>query len=224
MRILIVEDEHQLARNIQKYLLLDKYAVDVAFDGEEGLNKAMTNDYDCMVLDLNLPKLDGVELCKELRKEKKNMPIIMLTARSGSQSIITGLDAGADDYLTKPFDLSELSARIRAIVRRKSENRSPLLSSKNVKVDTNSQQVYKGEVKVSLAPKEYVLLEYLLRNKDRAITRPNLISHVWGAQEDQLMFSQTLDVHIAYLRKKLGKDLITTVPGCGYMITDNKDV
>ena len=224
MRILIVEDEHQLARNVQKYLLLEKYAADVAFDGEEGLAKAMTSDYDCIVLDLNLPRLNGIELCKKLRQEKKNMPIIMLTARAGSQSIVMGLDAGADDYLTKPFELPELSARIRALVRRKSEARSPLLTSKDVKVDTNSQQVFKNDIKISMAPKEYVLLEYLLRNKERAIDRPTIISHVWGAAEDQLMFSQTLDVHIAYLRKKLGKDLITTVPGRGYMITDTTDV
>jgi two-component system, OmpR family, response regulator len=221
MRLLVVEDEHQLARNIQKYLLLEQYAVDVAFDGGEGLEKALLNSYDCIVLDLNLPTMDGRQICTELRTLKNQTPIIMLTAQSGMEDIVSGLDTGADDYLTKPFEMEELVARIRAIIRRKSADSAPVLEAGGVRMDTITHRVERKGKEVRLAPKEFVLLEYLLRNRGRVAERTVILGHVWGVHEDALLFSQTLDVHIAYLRKKLGKDLITTVPGRGYMISDD---
>ena len=217
MRILIVEDEHALARNIQKYLILERYSVDVAFDGEEGLQKALKGDYDCIVLDLNLPKMDGFTVCERLRKEKKGTPILMLTALGDKENIVRGLDTGADDYLKKPFEMEELCARIRSLLRRKSGDREPILRTKYVSLNSNTRQVLKADTPISLAPKEYAVLEFLLRNKGIAQDRMRIIEHVWG-EEDRLMFSQTLDVHIAYLRKKLGKDVIETVSGKGYMI------
>ncbi|PIR53046.1 DNA-binding response regulator [Candidatus Peregrinibacteria bacterium CG10_big_fil_rev_8_21_14_0_10_49_10] len=219
MRILIIEDEHALARNIQKYLLLEKCTADAVFDGEEGFQQASVHNYDCIVLDLNLPKLDGREICRLLREQENNVPILMLTARAGTEDVVRGLNIGADDYLCKPFEMEELLARIRALIRRKSENRSPILDIKGVCLDANTQIVSRGKKQIALSPKEYMLLEYLMRNANRALQRTSIISHVWGAQEDQLMFSQTLDVHIAYLRKKVGKDLIETIPGTGYMIS-----
>jgi two-component system, OmpR family, response regulator len=218
MRILIIDDEHQFARNIQKYLLLEKYAADIAFDGEKGLEMALLNEYDCVVLDLNLPKIDGIAVCHQLRKSGKSMPILMLTARSGVDDVIIGLDSGADDYLKKPFEMSELLARIRSLVRRKSDDRNPSIENGSIRIDTNAKETYIDDKIVKLSPKEYCLLEFLFRNKGCALERTRLISHIWGAREDQLIFSQTLDVHIAYLRKKLGKDCIQTVPGRGYMI------
>jgi len=218
MHILLIEDQQKLAENIRKYLELEGYAVTVSLDGKEGFEKAMTQEADLIILDINLPGMDGYLICTMLRQHRKNMPILMLTARTKQQEIVHGLDIGADDYLMKPFDLPELLARIRALLRRgASEQRQPVLTTGSITLDTNTRQVKKGEKVVSLSPKEYALLEFLLRNRGVAQDRPRILEHVWGGRDD-LLFSQTVDVHIAYLRRKLGKDVIQTVPGKGYLI------
>ncbi len=217
MHILIIEDQEKLAANIRQFLMMQHYVVTIAHDGKDGFEKAMTLEPDLIVLDLNLPGMDGYLICSMLRQNKKNMPILMLTARAKQQEIIQGLNIGADDYLTKPFDLDELLARVRALLRRNATEKSPRLTIGSITLDTNTQEVWKGDKKVSLSPKEYALLEFLLRHRGIVKDRPSILEHVWGGS-DALMFSQTIDVHVAYIRKKLGKKVIETVPGKGYMI------
>ncbi len=217
MHILLIEDQKKLADNIAQFLTLEHYAVTVCNDGQEGLEKAMTQEIDLLILDINLPGMDGYAICAMLRQNKKNMPILMLTARTKQQEIVHGLNIGGDDYLSKPFDMDELLARARALLRRSATEKDPQLRSGKITLDPNTRDVSRNGKTVSLSPKEYGLLEFLLRNKGTAQDRPKIIEHVWGGRDD-LMFSQTVDVHVAYLRRKLGKDLIETVPGKGYMI------
>ncbi len=218
VHILLIEDQAKLADNIAQYLRLEKYAVTVCNDGAAGLEHAMTDEVDVIILDINLPGIDGYTLCSTLREQQKNTPILMLTARTKQQEIIHGLNLGADDYLTKPFHLDELLARVRALLRRQAQEKQPILETGTLKLDTNTKEVWKDKKKVALSPKEYALLEFLLRHKGEAQDRAAIIDHVWGGR-DELLFSQTVDVHIAYLRRKLGKDVITTVPGTGYLIS-----
>ncbi len=217
MHILIIEDQKKLADNVKQFLELEQYAVTVALDGREGFEKAMTQEFDLIILDINLPGMDGYVICSMLRQEKKNVPILMLTARAKQQEIVHGLNIGADDYLAKPFDLDELLARVRALLRRNAKERSPVLATGDVVIDTNTQSVARKGKKIDLSPKEYALLEFLLRNKGMVQDRPRIIEHVWGGR-DELLFSQTVDVHVAYLRRKLGKSVIETVPGKGYLV------
>lgn len=217
MHVLLIEDQEKLAANMSQFLQLEGYPVTVAHDGKLGLEIAMTRAIDLIVLDVNLPSMDGFSVCGELRKHGKNMPILMLTARTLQHEIVHGLNTGADDYLTKPFNMDELLARIRALVRRSTGERSPVLTVEDVVLDTNARSVRKGSHNISLSPKEYSLLEFLLQRRGTALDRPTIIEHVWGGR-DELLFSQTVDVHIAYLRRKLGKNIIRTVPGKGYMI------
>lgn len=217
MHILVIEDQQKLAENIRRFLELEHYAVSMAHDGHEGLRRAMTEEVDIVILDINLPGIDGYQLCTMLRQRGKSMPILMLTARTKQEEIIHGLNLGADDYLPKPFDMDELLARVRALLRRGATEKQPRLQAGAITLDTNAQQVWKDDRLVSLSPKEYALLEFLLRNKDVVQDRPTILAHVWGSRDD-LMFSQTVDVHISYLRHKLGKDVIRTVPGKGYLI------
>lgn len=217
MHILLIEDQRKLAENIRQYLTLEHYAVSVSHDGKEGFERAMTQDVDLLILDINLPGMDGYVICSLLREKKKNMPILMLTARSKQQEVVHGLNLGADDYLAKPFDLDILLARVRALLRRKGDQRQPRMSAGTITLDSNTQEVKKDEKTINLSPKEYGLLEYLLRNRGSAQDRPHIIEHVWGGRDD-LLFSQTVDVHVAYLRRKLGKDIIRTVPGKGYLV------
>ena len=219
MTILIVEDNLKLAANLRDLLQLEGHAVVVAYDGEEGLRRALAERFDCIILDLNLPKLDGLAVCRTLRAgdEPAPAPILMLTARSAKRDVVVGLDTGADDYLVKPFDLDELLARIRTLMRRATPERSPRLESGDVVLDANCHEVLKAGRPVSLAPREFALLEHLLRNRGVVQDRLTLLEQVWG-ESDDLLFSQTVDVHISYLRRKLGKTLITTVPGKGYLI------
>ncbi len=216
MHILLIEDQQKLAENVAQYLALERYAVTIANDGKEGFEKAMTQEWDLVILDINLPGMDGYVICSMLRQNKKNMPILMLTARAKQQEIVHGLNIGADDYLAKPFDLDELLARVRALLRRQGE-KQPVLSAGNITLDTNTQEVRKDGKRVELSPKEYALLHFLLQNRGKVQDRPRIIEHVWGGR-DELMFSQTVDVHVSYLRRKLGKDAVQTVPGKGYMI------
>jgi DNA-binding response OmpR family regulator len=217
MHILIIEDQQKLAANIKALLELEHYAVTVCHDGKEGFEKAMTQETDLIILDLNLPGMDGYVICAMLRQHKKNMPILMLTARTKQQEVVHGLNIGADDYLTKPFDSDELIARVRSLLRRSSGTRDPKLTTRDIVMDTASQEVLLKDRKISLSPKEYALFEFLLRNKGTVQDRPTIINHVWGGR-DELMFSQTVDVHVAYLRRKLGKNVIETVPGSGYLV------
>ena len=164
--------------------------------------------------------MDGYVICSMLRQRKKNLPILMLTARAKREEIVLGLNLGADDYLPKPFDLGELLARVRALLRRKTEEKNPILITGDITVDTNVRKVTRKGLTVGLSPKEYGLFEFLMRRKGAVQDRPTILEHVWGSRDD-LLFSQTVDVHIAYLRRKLGKEIITTVPGKGYMISSD---
>jgi two-component system response regulator MprA len=220
MGILIVEDNRTLAVNIRRYLELELYAASVTFDGEAGLQRALTEDYDCIILDLDLPKLHGLEVCRRLRAAGRGSPVLMLTASGATQDVVKGLDAGADDYVVKPFDMEELLARVRSLLRRRGEGgRSPVLSSRDVSLDTNTHEVRRAGAVVRLAPKEYALLEHLLRHKGVVQDRTTIIAHVWG-EHSALLFSQTVDVHVAYLRRKLGKGIIVTVAGTGYLVPE----
>ncbi len=217
MHILLVEDQIKLAENIRKYLQSERYAVSIAHDGKTGFELAMTQTIDLLILDVNLPVLDGFAVCSMLREQKKKMPILMLTARAKQEEVVHGLNIGADDYLKKPFDLDELLARVRALLRRNSDEKEPVMTAGDLTIDTNTQEVLRGKSMLALSPKEYALLTYLVRKKGIAQDRPAILEHVWGGRDD-LLLSQTVDVHIAYLRRKIGKNAIRTVPGKGYMI------
>jgi two-component system OmpR family response regulator len=219
MSVLIIEDNRTVAENIRRCLEVERCGATVAPDGEEGARLALLNEYECIILDLNLPRMDGMAVCALLRREGKNTPILMLTARAGKKDIIAGLDCGADDYLVKPFDMEELLARVRTLRRRPAPERAPILSVQDISIDTNAHEVRRKGKVVALAPREYALLEHLMRHKGVVQDRMTLIEHVWG-EDDELLFSHTVDVHISFLRRKLGKRLIRTVPGAGYLISD----
>ena len=220
MRILVTEDEKDLADALVKGLERQGYAVDVAYDGEESLRLAEVNDYDLLILDLNLPKVDGVEVCRRLRDSGSALGILMLTARAGLESRVNGLDTGADDYLVKPFHFPELLARVRAILRREGENRKPILRTGDLVLDPNTIRAAVRDTQVTLTAKEFGILEYLMRNVGRVVSQEELLEHVWS--EDANMFTQSIKVHINNLRKKLdaagGQGLISTVKGKGYII------
>lgn len=218
MHILLVEDQVKVADNLKRFLETEHFSVTVLHDGAEALQAALVEEYDLLILDINLPGLDGFEILRRLREAGRSFPILMLTARTKREEIVQGLNMGADDYLVKPFDLSEVLARAKSLLRRsQSVDRQVTMQAGDVEVDTTHRQVTLTGKRVSLSPKEYALLEFLLRRRGLTQDRPTLLEHVWG-DRDNLMFSQTVDVHIAYLRRKLGKDLIETVPGQGYRI------
>ncbi len=217
MRILLVEDQPKLAQNIQAFLEAEAYAVFSCADGNAALELALDQEFDLIVLDINLPGLDGYQVCAALRAQGKRTPILMLTARDSRKDIVHGLDIGADDYLTKPFDLTELLARIRALLRRAVPARASMLTVDAITIDPAAREVRRDGERIELSPKEYALLEFLARHRGEVQDRPTILEQVWGDRDD-LMFSQTVDVHIAYLRRKLGKDVIATVSGKGYVI------
>jgi DNA-binding response OmpR family regulator len=222
MRILIAEDHRLIADNLAKGLKQAKYTADIAADGEEAVQKASAENYDLVILDLGLPKKDGLVVARELRAKGKTMPILMLTARDLTEQKIAGLDAGADDYLVKPFDFEELLARIRALLRRPTPTKKTVLQVGDLTLDPASHTVRRGKQVIALAPREYALLEFLLRSPGVVKSRVEILEHVWGAVTDDLLFSDTVDVHISYLRKKIDrtakKKLIKTVKGAGYKI------
>lgn len=218
MKVLVIEDQKELANNLKTYLEIENYHVETASDGLEGYERILSEPFDAIILDLNLPGKDGMDICRDVRKEGFKAPIIMLTARSEKESIISGFTTGADDYVTKPFDMAVLTARLAAAIRRSAGEPSPIITSGTISVNINAKQVQQNGETVKLSPKEYLLFEYLMLHRGRALSRDEIIEHVWG-EFDALMFSQTVDVHIAYLRKKLGKETIKTVPG-GYMIEE----
>ena len=222
MKILVVEDEKKVASFLKKGLEQEYYSVDVASDGKEGLNYVISNEYDVIILDIMLPFIDGISLLKEIRKEKIGTPILMLTAKDTVNDKVTGLDSGADDYLAKPFAFEELLARIRALMRRKEESKSLILSVGNLSLDTQTHKVTRDAKEIILTPKEYSILEYLLRNKNNVVSRMKLTNHVYEYQFDP--DTNVIDVYINKLRNKIDKDfthqLLHTIRGIGYMIKD----
>lgn len=215
MRILVVEDEPRLLKSLAKALREEGYAVDTAEAGDEGLYKAETYNYDALVLDVMLPRLDGWEILERLRKQKQT-PVLMLTARDAAKDRVRGLDTGADDYLVKPFDLPELLARVRALIRRSAGKPRPELVIDDVKIDTRAKTVSRGGEPVVMTAREYSILEYLALHRGELVTRTELYEHLFDESDDTL--SNLLDVHVFSIRKKLGHDLIATRRGQGYCI------
>ncbi len=223
MKILVVEDEQRVAQFIQKGLKEEGHAVDCAYDGEEGGFLAEVNEYDLIILDLMLPKKSGLGVCAEIRERGVSTPVLMLTARDAVQDKVRGLDAGADDYLTKPFVFEELLARVRALLRRGSESKTPILKIADLELDPMSRRVMRGGKPIRLTTKEYALLEYMLRNPNRVLSRTRIGEHVWDMNFDPE--SNVIDVYVSHLRNKVDKgfdvSLIHTLRGQGYMLTED---
>jgi len=221
MRILIVEDEKKVASFIKKGLQQEGYAADTVHDGADAVHNAALFEYDLVILDLMLPTKPGLEVMREIRSKKPKLPVLVLTAKGAVNDKVAGLDAGADDYLIKPFAFAELSARIRALLRRGTQE-NPALRLADLEMDTASRQVRRGGQPIDLKLKEYALLEFLLRNVHRPVTRTMIVEHVWDIHFDSV--SNVVDVHINSLRNKIDKGfqrpLIHTVRGVGYMLTD----
>jgi two-component system, OmpR family, response regulator len=215
MRILIVEDEPRLLRNLARALREEGYAVDVAAAGDEGLYKAESYNYDAIVLDIMLPRLDGWEVLERLRKQK-HTPLLMLTARDTFKDRVRGLDDGADDYLVKPFDLSELLARLRALIRRSAGQTTSHIELGDVIIDTRARSINREGRQIPLTAREYAIFEYLALHRGEVVTRTALYEHLFDENEDTM--SNLLDVHIFSIRKKIGRDLIKTRRGQGYSI------
>ena len=222
MKLLIIEDEKQVADNLKEGLEQHRFSVDIAYNGEDGYYLTQEFDYDVIILDLMLPDIDGEDMCRKLRDDKNKSFIIMLTAKKQLDNIIHGLDCGADDYLTKPFEFSELMARIRALLRRSSEHKSNILSVSDISLDTKKEEVEIDGRKVRLTKKEYMILEYLLRNKGQLISRNQLLEHAWDRNVD--IFTNVVDTHIKNLRKKLGRsgNVLKTIYGSGYRILNEE--
>ena len=219
MRVLVVEDNEILSRNLVRYLISRDIFAEVALDWDEGLRKAATKYYDIVILDINLPGMNGLEICKGLREREKDVSIIMLTSNSRNEDIIDGLDSGADDYLVKPFEYSELMARMNAIMRRKNVNKSNTkISVWDIEVDLQKVEVSQKWKQVKLSKLEYDLFKYLAQNKWMALSRKEIYETVWGEFDGDFMFSKTIDVYIGYLRKKLGKEVIETKKGYWFLI------
>lgn len=226
MRILIVDDEPELCEQIAQSLKKQQYAVDTAGDGAVALEKIFTDPYDLIVLDIMLPEKDGFAVLGELRGEGIAIPVLMLTAKGEIANRVKGLDLGADDYLHKPFSMAELLARIRALLRRSHEQVNSQLCLGRLCLDTNTHIVTLGDELISLTPKEFSLLEFLLYNRNRAISRFSMAEHVWGDAFDPFTMSNNIDVHIKNLRKKINDpcgDMIVTVRGVGYMARDDQE-
>jgi heavy metal response regulator len=220
MRLLVIEDEKKVASFIRKGLEEEHYAVDTAEDGETGLYMAEVNEYDLIVLDLMIPKIDGIEVLKRIRAGKNNVPILILTARDSVEDRVKGLDSGCDDYLTKPFAFVEFLARVRALLRREKVEKEPFLKVADLTLSLVTHKVTRSTKEIELTSKEYALLEYLMRNPDKVLTRAMISEHVWDYHFDSL--TNVIDVYVNYLRKKIDKDyepkLIHTIRGVGYMM------
>jgi two-component system OmpR family response regulator len=224
VRVLVVEDEVKMAGLLKRGLEEEGYAVDTAGDGREALWLATENSYDAVLLDVMLPDLDGFEVCRRLRDAGRWSPVLMLTARDGVPDRVSGLDAGADDYLTKPFSFAELLARLRALVRRGTPKRPPVLRVGDLTLDPSTRRVARGDGPIELTAKEFALLEYLMRHPGEVLSRTRLIEHVWDfAYEGD---SNVVDVYIRYLREKVdrpfGADSIETVRGAGYRLREEQ--
>lgn len=222
MRILVVEDEHKIANSIKRGLGQESYAVDVSYTGTSGYDLACSEDYDLVILDILLPEINGIEICKKLRSKNIHTPILMLTAKGQIADKVEGLDAGADDYLTKPFAFEELLARIRALIRRPQSTVGTILKIEDLSLNTVTFEVKRGNKTIQLSNKEYALLEYLLRHPNQILTKDQIIGHVWDY--DANILPNTVEVYIGYLRSKIDKPfpknstLIQTIRGFGYKI------
>jgi heavy metal response regulator len=220
MRILVVEDEPKVASFIRRALEEESYAVDAATNGSDGLELARSNSYDVVILDLMLPGLPGIDVLKAIRAARLKVPVLILTARSKVDQKVTGLDAGADDYLTKPFSIDELLARVRALLRRGAGESMAVIQVEDLVLNPATREVTRGSQRIELTAKEYALLEYLMRNTGRVLTRPMIAEHVWNIDFDT--FTNVIDVYVNYLRNKIdrGHDrkLIHTVRGSGYVL------
>jgi two-component system copper resistance phosphate regulon response regulator CusR len=222
MRVLIAEDDKPVASFVQKGLEAEQYAVDVAQDGDEAQFMVNQFDYDVAVLDLSLPRVDGLDVLKHIRESKPALPVLILTGRNRVEDRVKGLDLGADDYLTKPFSFSELSARVRALLRRAAQPAEVVLRVGDLELNRVERRVKRAGQAIELTPKEFALLEYLMRNAGRCVTRAMIIEHVWNLSFDTM--TNVVDVYINYLRKKVDSShepkLIRTVRGVGYHIGD----
>ena len=220
MRLLVIEDEQKVANFIKQGLEEEGYAVDHAGDGASGLQMALEGLHDVIVLDVMLPKLDGLSVLQQLRQEKVTTPVLLLTVRATIEDKVLGLDAGADDYLTKPFAFEEFVARVRALLRRRAETASPILQVANLALDPARRVVSRGDQKIELTPREFTLLDYFMRNPDRVLTRTMIANRVWDYTFDTT--TNVIDVYVNYLRKKIdtGHDtkLLHTVRGVGYVM------
>ncbi|MGH7235329.1 MAG: response regulator [Nitrospiraceae bacterium] len=220
MRILVIEDEVKVASFIRRALEEESYAVDVCADGAKGLQMGLSGNYDLIILDLMLPGVLGLEILKELRKEKIQAPVLILTARSQVDQRVKGLDAGADDYLTKPFAIEELLARVRALLRRGGGEATGHIQIRDLVLNPATREVTRGGRRIELTAKEYALLEYMMRNAGRVLTRPMIAEHVWNLDFDT--FTNVIDVYVNYLRNKIDRGreprLIHTVRGSGYVL------
>ncbi len=222
MRILLVEDERKVASFIKRGLEAVNYSVDVEYDGKAGLQRLLEGEYDLLILDVMLPGLDGLSVMKQIRRQQMNVPILLLTARVTVADKVTGLDLGADDYLTKPFAFEELLARVRALLRRGGQAAAPVLSVADLRLDPASREVSRGDRRIELTPKEFALLEFFLRRREQILSRAVIAQHVWGIDYDT--FTNVIDVYVNYLRKKIDDDfdvkLIHTVRGAGYVLKE----
>lgn len=220
MRILVIEDETELNDSISDGLRIDGYEVDQAYDGEDGLFMATDEEFDLILLDLSLPNVDGIEILKHVRNVNALVPILILSARDQISEKVRGLDYGANDYLTKPFDFEELEARIRSLTRRKFVQESVYLDYKDIRLDTKSREVFVNNKEISLTKKEIGILEYLILNSERVVSQEELIEHLWDSSVN--MFSNSIRVHISAIRKKLreelGYDIIQNKVGQGYIL------
>lgn len=220
MKILVVEDEKKVASFIKRGLLDENYNVTVSHDGVDGLKQALNSDFNLVVLDVSLPKKDGVTFVKELRAAGNRVPVLMLTAKDTTEDVVIGLDAGADDYLTKPFAFAELQARVRALIRRGEQDRGAEIRFADLRLDPVSHQVWRGQIEIALTAKEYALLAYMVRNAETVLSRANIADNCWEYPFET--FTNIIDVYINYLRKKVdGKfptRLIHTVRGKGYIL------
>jgi DNA-binding response OmpR family regulator len=226
MRLLIVDDDESLLEQIQQVLTAQRYIVEVATNGEDALDKLFDTPFDAMILDIMMPKMDGWTVLGQTRKSGIDVPVLMLTAKGDVTDRIKGLDLGADDYLAKPFSLDEFVARLRALLRRAGGQSQSILQVRNLKLDTVSRTVTNGEEPIELTPREFSILEFLLHNKNRSVSRFSLAEHVWGDDFDPFSMSNFMDVHIKNLRKKIGDSahggIIRTIRGVGYIIGDTE--
>lgn len=221
MRLLLIEDEQSLAHNIQKLLQKQNFAVDIAYTGREGITKTEIEDYDLIILDWMLPDIEGVDILKKIRESGVHIPVLMLTSRGEIEDKLSAFDLGCDDYLVKPFEFTELHARIKALLRREKLDITPdIITIDNLKIDRKSMLVTRGDTTLTLSSKEYSLLEYLALHLNCVVDRMTLLTKIWD--ENAEPFSRTVDVHIRYLRKKLDDNfetkLIKTIPNKGYML------
>jgi DNA-binding response OmpR family regulator len=220
MRILLVEDNRRLSDSLKRSLMDDNYAVDTAYDGQEGEELAELTPYDVIILDVMLPRKDGIEVCRSLRNHRVKTPILMLTARDALEDRVLGLDSGADDYLVKPFEMEELRARLRALLRREADDKGGTITIADLVLDPATHFVQRGGQRIELTAREYALLEYLMRNPDRLITRQMAENHLWSY--DAAVMSNVVDVYIRRLRSKIDDPfevkLIETIRGSGYRL------